>query len=284
MEDQTTMLIYETEDEWRYQTAMSTTLEKHVEISINTVRLYLPEALKKDPRGYRVGQSFGKDSGCVEEICKMAEVPFISVHNHTSLDAPEALRFGKRNYPNTLIEYANGRKALLHVLAYEKTTLPTRGARWCCDIYKERKSGMVNIFGIRAFESRRRNWKIWTPHIKTGEWTLNPILYWPDHIVWEFIKKHNVKYCELYDQGFSRLGCIGCPLNPSSQSKEFARYPGYEKAWKWAITKFWDRMHDAKNKDGEYYWHKFKTASDLWYWWLQENDPLKSDDCQMDLS
>ena len=117
------------EDERLYEIAASTPMEDQLDKSVETVKLFLPEALKRDPRGYRVGQSFGKDSGVVEFVCKLAEVPFISVHNHTTLDPIEALRFGQRNYPNAVIEYAAGRKALLHLLAYKKTTLPTRKAR-----------------------------------------------------------------------------------------------------------------------------------------------------------
>ena len=41
---------------------------------------------------------------------------------------------------------------------------------------------------------------------------LNPIIDWETHHVWDYIKKHKLKYCELYDKGFKRLGCIGCPM------------------------------------------------------------------------
>lgn len=285
MDEQCTMLTDETEDERLYHMALSTPLSRCVDSAISALRLFEPKALEKDARGYRVGQSYGKDSGVVEELCVMAGVPFISVHNHTTLDPIEAIRFGRDNYPNTIVERNPNGKALLHMVAYDKTTLPTRKARWCCDIYKERKSGMVNVFGIRAFESRRRrSWKMWTPHVTTGDWTLNPILYWTDDHVWQFIRQYNVPYCCLYDQGFDRMGCIGCPLNPTSRLKEFARYPNYERAWKWAITKFWNRLHDARKKNGEfYYWHQFDSPEALWSWWMEAAPDADEDDCQMGL-
>ena len=47
---------------------------------------------------------------------------------------------------------------------------------------------------------------------KRKKTTVNPIIDWSDEDVWGFIKKFNVPYCSLYDEGFSRLGCIGCPM------------------------------------------------------------------------
>lgn len=42
--------------------------------------------------------------------------------------------------------------------------------------------------------------------------TLNPIIDWTDTGVWEFIRAENIPYCALYDEGWHRLGCIGCPM------------------------------------------------------------------------
>lgn len=63
--------------------------------------------------------------------------------------------------------------------------------------------------------------------------TINPIVDWTDEDVWEFIKEvAKVPYCELYDQGFSRLGCIGCPLQGrEGMLRDFERYPGYKKLY-----------------------------------------------------
>lgn len=46
---------------------------------------------------------------------------------------------------------------------------------------------------------------------------LNPIIEWTDAEVWEFIKDYKVPYCDLYDQGFKRLGCIGCPMGKKTK-------------------------------------------------------------------
>jgi 3'-phosphoadenosine 5'-phosphosulfate sulfotransferase (PAPS reductase)/FAD synthetase len=57
---------------------------------------------------------------------------------------------------------------------------------------------------------------------------VNPIVDWTDEEVWEYIHARNLPYCELYDQGYTRIGCIGCPLaGAEKMRKDFERYPKY---------------------------------------------------------
>ena len=63
---------------------------------------------------------------------------------------------------------------------------------------------------------------------RTRKVMVNPIVDWTDEEVWEYIHKYNLPYCELYDQGYHRIGCIGCPLaGAEKMKKDFARYPKY---------------------------------------------------------
>ena len=48
---------------------------------------------------------------------------------------------------------------------------------------------------------------------RTQKTLVNPIIDWEDEDVWEFIRSKHIPYCELYDEGFDRLGCIGCPMS-----------------------------------------------------------------------
>ena len=73
---------------------------------------------------------------------------------------------------------------------------------------------------------------------KTHTTTINPIIDWDNEEVWEFIKEYRVPYCSLYDEGFKRLGCIGCPMGSVKQRKyEFERYPKYEALYLKAFEK-----------------------------------------------
>lgn len=60
--------------------------------------------------------------------------------------------------------------------------------------------------------------------------TVNPIIDWDDDEVWEFLNEvAKVPHCELYDEGFTRLGCIGCPLQGrEGMIRDFERWPRYK--------------------------------------------------------
>ena len=64
---------------------------------------------------------------------------------------------------------------------------------------------------------------------KTHTTTINPIVDWTDEEVWEFIHEYKVPYCCLYDEGFKRLGCVGCPMGRrKNREREFERWPKYK--------------------------------------------------------
>ena len=94
---------------------------------------------------------------------------------------------------------------------------------------------------------------------------LNPIIDWTEDEVWEFIKEYSIPYCSLYDQGFKRVGCIGCPMSKDTKRKqEFARYPKYYENY----LKAFDRMIKSRAERGlEPRW---KTAQQVMDWWLFE--------------
>lgn len=63
---------------------------------------------------------------------------------------------------------------------------------------------------------------------RTSKTLLNPIIDWTEDDVWQFIRERNLPYCSLYDEGWHRLGCIGCPMgNTPQREKEFQRWPQY---------------------------------------------------------
>ena len=77
--------------------------------------------------------------------------------------------------------------------------------------------------------------------------TINPIVDWTDEDVWEFLNEvAKVPHCSLYDEGYTRLGCIGCPLQGrEGMLRDFERYPKYKALY----IKAFDRM--IANHPGE---------------------------------
>lgn len=66
---------------------------------------------------------------------------------------------------------------------------------------------------------------------------ISPIIHWTEQDVWEFLNKvMEVPHCSLYDEGWHRLGCIGCPMSSAKQKQiENVRYPHVKRNWIKAI-------------------------------------------------
>lgn len=66
---------------------------------------------------------------------------------------------------------------------------------------------------------------------------ISPIIYWTEQDVWEFLNEVvRVTHCSLYDEGWHRIGCIGCPMSSHKQKViENERYPHVKRGWIKAI-------------------------------------------------
>lgn len=97
---------------------------------------------------------------------------------------------------------------------------------------------------------------------KLSKTVINPIIDWSNEEVWEFIREYKVPYCKLYDQGYKRLGCIGCPMG--NNKVELEKYPKYKQAY----IKAFDRMLKEGREAGIDY-DKWKTGEDVYKWWVE---------------
>lgn len=94
---------------------------------------------------------------------------------------------------------------------------------------------------------------------------VNPIVNWTDEDVWEFLNNvAKVPHCELYDKGYERLGCIGCPISYRN-AEELERYPVYKRNY----IKAFDRMIEKRAKDG--LGCVWKSGEEVMTWWLGGN-------------
>lgn len=65
---------------------------------------------------------------------------------------------------------------------------------------------------------------------------ISPIIEWTDDDVWTFLNTLQIEHCELYNQGWKRIGCIGCPMSSLKQKlSENERYPHVKRNWIKAI-------------------------------------------------
>lgn len=240
------------------------------------------------PEGYYLAFSGGKDSCVIKKLAQMANVTFEAWYNNTTIDPPELVHFIKQVHPDVFWNKPKHGN-MLHRVATAPKVPPTRAGRWCCEEYKEHGGdGKTKIFGVRAAESsaRKSNWRE-VDTDKNGNPAICPILYWTDEQLWQFIYTQEVEYCKLYNEGFTRLGCVGCPLaSVKNQDKEFERWPNFERNWKRAIIANWEKWKDIPNtKTGKpRYQAKFQTGEDFWEWWRNYKVPdYLRGNCQMEL-
>lgn len=80
---------------------------------------------------------------------------------------------------------------------------------------------------------------------------ISPIIEWTDGDVWTFLNTLGIAHCELYDQGFSRIGCILCPMSrPKQKQREMERWPHVKRNWIRAIKAIRDRGYSRENISG----------------------------------
>jgi phosphoadenosine phosphosulfate reductase len=101
---------------------------------------------------------------------------------------------------------------------------------------------------------------------RTNKTLVNPIIDWEDSDVWGFIRGEGVPYCELYDEGYKRLGCIGCPMQTTKERfKNFGRWPTYKIAYMHAF----ERMIQRRKERGKPI-KRVTTAEEYFHWWIED--------------
>lgn len=111
-----------------------------------------------------------------------------------------------------------------------------------------------------------------TCHNHKDKQFLHPIIDWTDKEVWEYIRTYNVPYCELYDKGFTRIGCIMCPMN-TKKKKEAELYPKYAENYRRACCRAFDNAIASGFER-----KTWKDGNDMYYWWLNEKNEKAEDD------
>lgn len=232
-------------------------------------------ALRLNPEnGFYLAFSGGKDSQVLYHVAKMAGVRFKAYMSLTSVDPPEVIRFVRKWYPD--VELLKPEMSI-YEMAKKKHILPTRTKRWCCAVYKEAYgAGSVTLTGIRKQESTRRSkreevsteikgkrreytFDEWNEHQETmvacvngkDKLIISPIIYWSERDIWDFLNNIvGVPHCELYDQGYKRIGCICCPMSSKRQKlKEITRWPHVYNNWLKTIKWLMDNGYITYNFD-----------------------------------
>lgn len=250
--------------------------------------------------------SGGKDSDVMLELFRRGGIPFEVHNSHTTADAPQTVRHIRDVFKKLEMDGIKcaiemptykGERTSMWKLIPQKLIPPTRIARYCCAVLEE--TGCANRFiatGVRWDESvQRKNReefeKLGATKATKEKFTsvmlmndndarrrmnehcmqkkkmvVNPIIDWKDSDVWEYINSENIPTCELYQWGYYRVGCIGCPMAGKKRYKAFADFPKYKNLYIHAF----DRMvKERKSRGLPCQW---KNGNDAFLRWMDDEN------------
>lgn len=175
---------------------------------------------------------------------------------------------------------------------------PSRKMRYCCSVLKE--TGCANRMiatGVRWAESNKRKEReafesiashkankimvtdekmLLTDNDDTrklfekcqlkAKTVVNPIIDWGDRDIWDYYWNECKTHNPLYQMGYYRVGCIGCPMAGKIRWKEFADFPKYKQMY---INAF-DRMIKERAKRGVN--NNWKSSEEVFLWWMEDKN------------
>lgn len=265
-----------------------------------------------------IAYSGGKDSDVLLELALRAGIPVEVVHNHTTADAPQTVRYARKRLYELELQgvkvsvaypmYKGRRESIWSLIPIKGA--PTRAVRWCCEICKEQSgAGRAIATGVRWSESTNRKTgrgpietigktkkdkiilyddaeeetqlalsdfvilngdnddrRRWMEHCQMrGETCFNPIIDWQNRDIWSFLAGKEIN--PLYQMGFDRVGCVGCPQSDKGRIHSFRMFPAYERLWKHAMARRLE-YRKAQGRENTGYWVDIDS---YWAWWMSEN-------------
>ena len=134
------------------------------------------------------------------------------------------------------------------------------GVRWAESAGRRAKSGIAMVYTARWVEKQgaaaagllttddASSRRLFEQCQMRGVRVLNPIIDWSDDDVWSYLHSRGIEGNPLYKEGWTRIGCVGCPLaGRRARELAFARYPKLYKAWSDAIAYVIERRKEMGN-------------------------------------
>lgn len=240
------------------------------------------------------------------ELFRRSGIPFEVHNSHTTADAPQTVRYIRKVFRELELQGVHceiempmykGERTSMWKLIPQKLMPPTRLVRYCCSILKE--TGCKNRYiatGVRWDESEARSDRAEFEKVgktkkeaeqfdtvmlmndntasrrmtelcmQKHKMIVNPIIDWTHTDIWNFINSEHIEACELYQMGYNRVGCIGCPMAGKKRWKEFRDFPAYEKLY---LRAFDQMLQERKQRGKECQW---ENAEEVFLWWMEDNN------------
>ena len=248
--------------------------------------------------------SGGKDSDVLLHLAEASGIPFEVLHSLTTADAPQTVyhvretfhRLEEKGIKCTVDKHVqtDGSRITMWNLIV-KQGVPTRLQRFCCRYLKE--TGGRDRFiatGVRWDESAARKKNRGALEVITskkenslilsndnsedrrlfescqlkGKRVVNPIVDWKTDDVLDYIESEHITMNPLYGCGFSRVGCIGCPMaGKAGREAEFAMFPKFKAAY---IRSFDRMMEERKHRGKAENCAWGHDGIDVFHWWMED--------------
>jgi phosphoadenosine phosphosulfate reductase len=169
-----------------------------------------------------------------------------------------------------------------------KGRIVVTGVRWDESVRRKNMRGPVEIQSKKAVKSADENGAVYKLNGKGGiilnldnsaerrtveqcfrthKTIVNPIIDWLEEDVWEFLNEVvMVPHCCLNDQGYKRLGCIGCPMS-HNRERELERYPKHRAAYLRAFARMLNER-DERGMGGDAVF--FRSPEGVMDWYLEK--------------
>ena len=197
-----------------------------------------------------------------------------------------------------------GKRISMWDLIVEEKIPPTRIMRYCCRILKENmvenkfiatgvrkeegtRRAKRNMFEITSNDVKQRishnmdhvievyddaqnypevyDCRYITSLKRNKNASVHPIIEWNAIDVWNYVSDNNIKLCDLYDMGYQRVGCIGCPMaGKRGREREFKDFPKFALNYK----KAFERMLKRREECGMPF-KGVSTAEEVFNWWME---------------
>ena len=245
--------------------------------------------------------SGGKDSDVLLHLAGAAGIPYEVLHSLTTADAPETVWHVRDTFRRLELQGVkcdidthrtpDGGNVTMWNLIPRKLMPPTRLVRYCCAELKETSGhGRWIATGVRWAESQKRKTtrgimeKLHRDKAKRiilmddnderrmlmencqlkGTRTVNPIIDWQEADVLDYASAEKICMNPLYECGWKRVWCIGCPLAGKHRNTEFSRYPKIKAAY----VRAFDRMlAERRKRELPCAW---QTGEDVMHWWMED--------------